>query len=127
MAEVDLQKEIADISLNKTGEGNNLETVLASYTHTEESGEKKWLFAAWETSSMFELALGENWHYRVYAEPYRPLWEDTLKMLAKRKSTDPILIDLDIKYEWVENRRIAVHLRDTAFREIDAANEFGLT
>ena len=123
MAEVDLQKEIADISINKTGEGDNLETVIA--THTDADGDK-WLFAAWETSSMFELALGENWHYRVYAEPYRPLWEDTLKMLAKRTSTDPILIDLDIKYEWVENRRIAVHLKGTNFREVDAAIEFGL-
>ncbi len=125
MAEVDLQKEIAEIAKSKTGEGDATETVLA--THTEgEAGEKLWLFRGWETSPMFELALGENWHYRVYAEPYKPLWEDTLKLLEKRESKDPVLIDLVIKYEWIENRRIAVHLHDTTIRELDPKEEFDL-
>jgi hypothetical protein len=126
MAEVDLQKEIAEISLNKTGEGDARETVLATFSQTDPSGEKLWLFRGWKTSSMFELALGENWHYRVYAEPYKPLWADTIQMLKARDTTDPVLIDLDIKYEWIENRRIAVHLRNTSVREIDPGEEFGL-
>ncbi len=124
MAEVDLQKEIAEIAKSKTGEGDALETVLATFS-TDESGEKLWLFRGWNTSPMFELALGENWHYRVYAEPYKPLWEDTIKLLGKRSSKDPVLIDLRIKYEWIENRRIAVHIHKTKLREIDPHEEFG--
>lgn len=123
MAEVDLQKEIEEIAKNKTGEGDAVETVLATFT-SEEDGENLWLFRGWTTTPMFELALGENWHYRVYAEPYKPLWEDTLALLEKRKSTDPVLIDLTVKYEWIENRRIAVHLHDTQIRELDPHEEF---
>lgn len=122
----DLQQEIKDIAENKTGSGDMKETVLATFSHTDDKGEKQWLFRGWKTSPMFELALGDNWHFRVYAEPYRPLWEDALVGLAKRTSTDPVLIDLDIKYEWIENRRIAVHLRDTQLRDVDPTEEFFL-
>lgn len=125
MADIDLKKEIADISTNKTGEGDAHEIVIATWNNEDpDTGESRWLFRGWQISPMFELALGENWFYRVYAEPYAPLWEDALEVLNKRKNRNPVLIDLDIKYEWIENRRIAVHVRKTELREIDMAFEF---
>lgn len=122
MGEVDLQKEIALISKEKTGEGQVVETVLATYSHTD-GKEKQWLFRGWNTTSMFELALGENWHYRVYAEPYKPLWADALKELKSFKG-EAVLIDLDILYQWVGDQRIALHLENTTLREFDADKEF---
>lgn len=125
MADVDLRQEIEDIAKNKTGEGEAREIILATWDSVDpESKENRWLFRGWKTTPMFELALGENWFYRVYAEPYKPLWEDALKELNDRESRNPVLIDLDIKYEWIENRRIAVHLRSTEVRDVDMTLEF---
>lgn len=123
MAEVDIGKELENIAQNKTGEGEAIETVLATYAF-DEDGVRRWLFRSWNTTPMFDLALGENWHYRVYAEPYRPLWDEALRNLEKRPSSSPVLIDLDVKYEWVEDTRIAVHLRETTLREFDSDIEF---
>ena len=125
MADIDLKQEIEDIAKNKTGDGEAVEIVLATWQGEDpETGDSQWLFRGWKTTPMFELALGENWFYRVYAEPYKPLWEDALKVLNKRKNKNPVLIDLDIKYEWIENRRIAVHLRHTEVREVELELEF---
>ena len=118
MADIDLQKEILNISKNKTGFGESIETILAT------PSDEGWLFRGWQTSSMFELAVGENWHMRVQAEPYRPLWEDALKALEKRKGNEPVLIDLELRYEWIENHRIAIHLKNTVVRDFDPVEEF---
>ncbi len=125
MAEVDLEKEIAAISEEKTGEGEAIETVLATPASSDSGAGESWLFRGWKITPMFTMALGENWFYRVYAEPYKPLWKTALKELEHRDSSRPVLIDLDIKYEWIENRRIAVHLRKTTIRDLDPLGELG--